>query len=987
MKPPDREDLLLALRPRRNRILLALLVLVLLVRIALPPVLRSVIVSQADAALVGRVELADVDLSLIRGGVTLNGVSVHVDERPSTEPALFEAKRLWTQISWLALLTKTIEVEEFELDGFVVRLDRLKDGLLLPRPVPGEAAEAEQEVASSEPLGWSFAAEDVAFRDGQIHFRDETVGTEPQRFDLAVKDLSAKQLELRIDPSGAEPGRLSIHAQVGEGSVGLDAQVTQHAAGPGGTSTITLANLPIDKVRVYLKMFGWSDLSGKLDASIEHRFEPGGTHQIGGVASLSEVAVRVPSLDRPALRFEKLKVALDVADVVKQNAAVSEVALVGARIVVDPKAKTPVLALAPRANAEGEPVAEPAPAAPPAEPDAPATPWTWSVGKARLEGAIVELVGGAEPLPVGIDAEVSSISSAPGSRWPLHVKVSEGAGSLGVDGALAIEPIAFDGKLAISEFALAPLLSRIDAPAVGLVRSGVARADIDIALASDLRIAGKLGVAGLDVGDEKTAKEFGVGWKDFELGIGEVTVPGVLGGGEAAVARKIGVKLDRVRLVEPSIKITRTAEGIVLPSFGGVAVEPALEDEAVAAAAAAEPAEPTAPAPNATEIALEIASAQIDGARTQISDRSVTPFFSTRIERLDLRARGIRWPGPRVEKLAVAMLGLNGAKLDVSGAIIPGDSQLEAKLVRLPLAQFNPYVTPTGYGLAGGSLSLESTATVKRDVYKTSTDVVVSELEVGGSEGESLFQQNFGIPLSVALGLLKDLDGNITLAVPVDGDRGGVKVGLGSIVGQALRSALLGALASPLKLLGAVTADGKVKLAPDPIVFVPGDAVLTGDGAERIEQVAALLSASPGISLTLTGGISESDVRVLRERALLAELEATSGLRALGQMGEIGMRRAIRQHLQVKRAGTPPEALEPDEESWLETHVAEQKLDPAALATLAAARAAEVRGLLVRDHGIAAARLAIGAPTTEPPAAQPGVAIGLGATGKPAPTS
>jgi hypothetical protein len=985
MKLPDRAELLRLLRPRRNRILLAVFALLLIVRIALPYVLRSVIVSQADEALVGRVELEDVDLSLIRGGVALNGFSVHVDERPSAEPALFECKRLWTQISWLALFTKTIEVEEFELDGFVVRLDRLKDGMVLPKPVPSEPP---PEPENPEPLDWSFAADGVALRDGQIHFRDYTVGEEPQRFDLGVKDLSAQDLELRIDPSGAEPGRIVIEAQVGQGSVGLDAQVTQHAAGPGAISKLTLANLPIDKVRVYLTMFGWSNLSGKLDAAIDHHFEPGGVHEIGGVASLSEVSVSVPGLDRPALGFEKLKIALDSVDVVKQNAAVAEVALIGARVVIDAKSKTrPVPALSPReSTAAAEPEPEPEPAEPPAaEPEAPAKPWTWSVRTARVERAVVELEGGASPLPLGIDAEVNSISSEPASRWPVTLKVTDGAGSLAVDGTLAIEPLAFDGKLAIRELALQPLLSRVDAPAVGLVRQGTARADIAIALATDLRVAGKLGVAGLDVGDEKTAKEFGVAWKDFELGIGEITAPGVLGGGDPAAAKKIGVKLDLVRLVEPAFKVTRTAEGIVLPSFGGETVETAKPEEPVAAEAPPAPESPAAPASPATEIALEIASARIDAARAQISDRSVTPFFSTRIERLDARARGIRWPGPRVDDLTIAMLGLNGAKLDVSGSIVPGNSKIDAKLVKLPLAQFNPYVTPTGYGLAGGSLSLESTATLKKDVYETSTDVVVSELEVGGSEGESLFQQNFGIPLSVALGLLEDLDGNITLAVPVEGDRGGVRVGLGTIVGQALRSALMGALASPLKLLGAVTADGKVKTTPEPIPFVPGDVVFTGEGAEQIARIAGLLSSSPGIALTLSGGISEPDLRVLRERALYAELDATSGVRALGQLGAIATRRAVRLFLEAKLDGQQPEPLEPDDAAWLEEHVAMQSLEPAALATLANARAAAVQTALARDHGIADSRLTIGAPATEPPAAQGGVMVGLGAASKPAP--
>jgi len=974
MKLPSREFLATALRPRRNKILLGVFAFLLIVRIALPYLLRAVIVSQADAALVGHIELEDLDLSLIRGGVTLHGFSVHTDERPSKVPALFECKRLWTQISWLALFTKTIDVEEFELDGFAVRLDRLKDGLLLPKPVPSDKP-PEPEPEKPEPLGWSFAADGVAFRDGQIAFTDHTVGGDPQRFDLAIKDLSAQQLELRIDPKGAEPGRLVLEAQIGDGAVGLDAQVTQQSAGTGAISKITLSNLPIDKVRVYLSMFGWSDLSGKLDAVIEHRFEPDGVHEVGGTLSLSDVRVMVPKLERPALGWKKLSVVLDKLDLEKQSAAVAEVELVGARVVVEPKSRTPVPAIAPRETAKTVPAAVAVPAVP-AEPASNSKPWTWSVGKARVGDAIVELVGGAQPLPLGVDAEVRSISSEAGSRWPLTLAVKEGTGSLGVDGTLAIAPLAFDGKLAIADLALAPLLACIDAPGARLLRQGTARAELTIALATDLRVAGKLGLAGLDVGDAETAKVFGIAWKDFELGIRELSLPGLLAPADPAKPRAINVNLDLVRLVEPSFKLTRTEQGLLMPSLGSVAVEPVKAAEVATTApeqAAAAPASPSA------DIQVDVTKALIEHARAQISDRAVKPFYSTRIDNLDLRASGVHWPGPRVDDLKIAMKGLQGATLDVSGRIAPGKSKIDAKLVKLPLAQFNPYVTPTGYGLSGGSLSLESKATLEKDVYDSSTDLVVSSLEVSGSEGASLFQQNFGIPLSVALGLLKDLDGNITMGIPVAGDRGGTKVGLGPIVGQALRKALMGALASPLKLLGAVTSDGKVQLAPEPILFAPGSSEVAPEGATRIDELADLLSSTPGISLTLSGGAALPDVRNLRERALLAELQATSGLRALGQLGEIGTRRAVRGFLGAKLAGKEPPALDADQEAWLETHVAEEKIDPAALETLASTRAASVKGLLTREHGIADDRLVIGAPVTDPPAKQPGVAIALGA--------
>jgi hypothetical protein len=96
-----------------------------------------------------------------------------------------------------------------------------------------------------------------------------------------------------------------------------------------------------------------------------------------------------------------------------------------------------------------------------------------------------------------------------------------------------------------------------------------------------------------------------------------------------------------------------------------------------------------------------------------------------------VRARGVRWPERKIDSLVASMRGLQGAKLDVKGRIAPGGSQIDAKLVELPLGPFNPYVTATGYSLAGGSLSLDARAKLGRENYDTKTDVRVHELALG----------------------------------------------------------------------------------------------------------------------------------------------------------------------------------------------------------------------------------------------------------------
>jgi hypothetical protein len=87
----------------------------------------------------------------------------------------------------------------------------------------------------------------------------------------------------------------------------------------------------------------------------------------------------------------------------------------------------------------------------------------------------------------------------------------------------------------------------------------------------------------------------------------------------------------------------------------------------------------------------------------------------------------------------------------------------------------------------------------------------------------------------------------------------------------------------------------------------------------------------------------------------------------------------VRKYLSEKLAAKPPEPLDPAAEAWLETHVAEQTIDPAALTKLASARASAAQALLAAESGIALSRVALGPPAIELPAALPGVAIALGA--------
>jgi hypothetical protein len=1043
-----------AWRHRRRPLLLAIVGLLAVIRIALPYALRPIAVSQSDSALVGRIELEDIDLSLLRGGITLHGLEVHAQERPvvpaeaepATEakpasegepetgaravaqaeslaqvlPPVFEAKRLWVQISWLALLTKTIEVEELELEGFAVRVDRQRDGLVLPKAAPSDAPPAPEPEEEPEPSSWSFAADSVVCRDGRFTFRDFSVSDPPQEFDFNVQDLSARDLALVIDPTGREPGRLVVSARIGEGTVDLDAQVESRPAGPSVVSTIKLASFPIGGIRPYLTMFGWSDLIGRFGAAITHRYETGGRHEVGGTVSLSDVAVSVPGLGEPALAWTELAVGVDSVDLVGQTAGISSVKLDGARVAVDATAQTPLLLMTPPASPRAEPAGEPESATP--EPAAETKPWKWKVDALQVSGAQVRLLSGPEPLPLGVDLGVEAISSETGSKWPIELRVQNGDGTLGVDGVLVVTPVSFEGKVSAAGFSLPPILARIGVPATEILRQAALRAEIDVSYVpppapaegsveagADLKVSGTVGLEGLDVaGSDEQA--FRVGWKDLDIAIGELSLAGLAGGAETGGRSPRGaLKLDRVSLVEPTVRLTRETTGLVLPEPGGggaassaetppqpAGTEPesatAVEAEATPPSQTGEPPAAQAEAADASgdgvAITVSLANLEVQQGSAEVLDRTVEPFYRGRIDRLDLKASGVSWPAGTVDDLSVDLKGLQGTELSVRGGVVPGKSKINCKIDGLPLSSFNPYIAPNGISLASGALSLETKASIRRQGYGTSTKLLVRQLELGDARQDSRFEQDVGIAPSLAIALLRDLNGDITLTVPVDiGREGGARLEIGSIVRQALIKAVMGALTSPLKLLGAVTAGGKVeRLAPEPILFTAGTTTLAGDGTARIEQIANLMAASPALSLSLNGVSAPADHRWLQEQALLEELRKTSGIRALGQLGEIGTRRAVRSYLE-ERLEDKEATLEPEDEAWFEAQVAARVIDRSALEELATARASVIRDRLVAEHGIAAERLALAPATIAQESGSPSVTISVGAPTRPAPNS
>jgi len=1071
---------------------LVVLVVLVIVRVALPEVLRRVLISQASQALRARVEVGDVDLSLLRGGVALEDVAIWESPTPtaagatnapsaqaataptvaadppaapspSAEPSppvavsepvakrdkpLIAWKRLAVELHWLPLFRKTVQLREVVLDSPHVAVDRLANGqinLMALVPVSKEAAEpTPASTPETAKEGWGFGVDRFVLLRGGVLFRDfEAKGTEP--LEMNLKEIQVRDIALRPGFYG-QPAAVHLELAFDQASLRLDARFTMLEKGFGLQAEIAAHGLPLRRSRFYIPNVGWSALHGELDAALNYRLETGKQNEVSGTVSLRDVAVRVSDFEEPALGWRDLTVKLDPVDLIAHRATVTQVALSGASLLVRPQGGDLLPFLAAKAANKANAVTDATPAASPnaKPPPAPAKagvasepdeiPWHWSLASLHIDDSRVLLRGAEAPVDVGIAASVSGLADSGEQPGKADLTITIAKGQVALKGAVQVAPPAFGGSLKISDLSLPGLARAAGAVPLALSQSAMLSSDLKIeaglaatgdgsaSAANDVRVSGKLALADLQASGI-APQNFAVGAKSISLDIDELSAPGVLsasastepsrdltftgrlslgelqltgpdpkaflvgiqalslpitelnapgllpGKGQGESSKPIAVVLGDVRIESPKVRVTRTADGFALPNFS-----------AAPAAPPSPPAQSTPPRP----IEVKLASLHIDKGDVAMTDRTVKPFFRGRLSPLAVELSQVRWPGPSVGNLQLSAIGSEQGKLDVYGALSGGTGWFQVDVGKLALTPFNPYATRfSSYSIASGKLSASTKASFDKGDYYADNWITLHDFDVEGGAGESLFQQQFGIPLSMALALLRDVNGNIDLGIPVSGGAEGTKIGLGTVIRTALQHAILNALASPLKLVGAVFGGGdeKKSLAPQPIEFLPGRAEFAPASSDQVTQLGELLASRPGIGVTLDTAVTEEDVRWLREQGLLETWNNQSLFAKLGSLTQKGTRDRVRDALEA-RAKDEPGELSPEDAKALDDWLGEQPaIAPARVRALAEARLQRLQQQLQEGSGVESNRIKLAEPTAELAQGAPVASVKLGAVG------
>jgi hypothetical protein len=269
----------------------------------------------------------------------------------------------------------------------------------------------------------------------------------------------------------------------------------------------------------------------------------------------------------------------------------------------------------------------------------------------------------------------------------------------------------------------------------------------------------------------------------------------------------------------------------------------------------------------------EIGEMRFTRAQIDFSDLSLILPFRTLIDSATATIRDVASFGGTPGSLELEGLVDRDGLARASGSLHMADpfaaTDVRMEFRNLDLSHFTPYSAQfAGYAIKSGRLDLDMRYRVLERQLEADHHIVAKDLKLGDKVegGESP-----GFLVKVAISLMKDKDGRITLDVPVTGSVDDPQFSYRGIVWKAMKQMLGKIATAPFRFLGKLLGIGGD--APELVDFDPGRSDLIPPEREKMDSLAAELGRKPELVLKIEGRYdSISDAAAIREAKLEALL-------------------------------------------------------------------------------------------------------------------
>jgi uncharacterized protein involved in outer membrane biogenesis len=760
--------------------------------------------------------------------------------------------RLRIDLQWSSLWQRALHLAVVELDGPRLDAHFAKDGRLNLANLVKPTASDESPDDSDETF--PLLIDHLVLKTGRLHFLDERTA-EPIEFgydslDLALDNIATlpgNNAEASLHASGthggavAWKGQLSLLPLRSSGQLSLEGIVLQDFWPYVGE------RLPLRLEQGTLNL----DTHYQLDLSKGTDLRLSQTH-----LKLAPAALSAPD-GGPLLRLDSAEVTDSSLDLLQQRVQIG-------RLAVDHLEGWAVRDADGQLDWQKLLAAQPKPAAAPASPapdTAPAPPadakaWQVVVKEARLNGALLHLTDRvpqqAVTLDVGpLDLQVTGLDSA--GQTPFQVGLDSVIGKQGhitANGQAQLQPPGATLKLSARDLDLRLAQAYLQ-PYVRLeLRSGMLGAELDAALTGTdplaLHVTGRAEVSQLHTLDTLAGRDF-VRWQSLRLeGID--------------YHHGDNLSIESVALSQPYARF-------ILNPDGSTNLDELLVPQPAPAEPVSEPSKP---------LGLYIGGISIADGSANFADLTLRPNFATAIQQLNGRigAFGNRQAQP-------AKVQVNGsidryAPVHIEGSLDPFDPLRQLDIAtsfrRVQLTTLTPYSGKfAGYRIRRGRLDLDLHYRIEKGQLNAQNKLLLEQLELGERVDSP---DAVDLPVRLAIALLKDSQGRISIELPVQGDLNDPQFDVMPIVWQTMRNLMLRAVQAPFKFIAGLVHGGSTQDELDQVAFAPGSADLPPQAQRKLDELAAALKQRPLLRLDIEGSSTRlGDGHLLAERRLEREYQ------------------------------------------------------------------------------------------------------------------
>jgi hypothetical protein len=249
---------------------------------------------------------------------------------------------------------------------------------------------------------------------------------------------------------------------------------------------------------------------------------------------------------------------------------------------------------------------------------------------------------------------------------------------------------------------------------------------------------------------------------------------------------------------------------------------------------------------------VKIGTVTLQGGEIDFIDTFIKPNFYGKLIEIGGRISGLS--SKENTQANVELRGrLDGyAPLEITGAINPLQKDLyvnlKASFKDVDLSPITPYSGRyVGYTIQKGKLSFDLRYLITQKKLDSQNNIFIDQLTLGDKVDSPKATK---LPVSLAIALLKDRNGQIKLDIPVSGTLDDPQFSVWRIIVQVLTNILTKAATAPFALLGSLAGSGEELSFVD---FDYGQSAVVDASAKKLQALDKALIERPALKLDIEG--------------------------------------------------------------------------------------------------------------------------------------